>query len=535
MPVLVVVAYNELALRSAREAEVRNIALQNAEQTALELDRLKSGTLAVLQTITAAPVVRAGDWPSCDQFLGRIHEQLENYTSLAILDSSGKAVCRHDGVHPETSFSDRPYFMEALAAPMTLIVSDYTVSRLTGKAVLPLSLAFGPPDKRLVAVASLDLYWLQGVIEHRTLLPGGSITIADRSGIIIARSPLPKQFVGTTIPEQYHRLLTAITPDTIEVTSQDGTVRYLGYVPLSSPPIGLYVSVGMGKELAFADINAATFRTAIITAIALVIAILLAIVLSNMILKVPLGRIGKAIEARRQGDTAARGNVRGGVIELDSLGAAVDRYMDELNVAEQYREIVARELAHRLKNLLSLVQAIAGQTFRGSGSVGDQIHRFEGRLQSLAEAQQVLFADGVQQYVSLETIIRTALQSFDSGVAGRFTVSGPKFEISSRPSLSIALAIHELGTNAVKYGALSVDVGTVTIDWQLEGDRLVLHWTERGGPPVQPPAHKGFGSRMIQQVLAADVEGSADLVYAPEGVRCTIVASVARLTQGMPS
>jgi hypothetical protein len=267
VPLLGVIVYNELALRGSREAEVRAIALRTAEQTALELDRLRSGAEALLGAIAAAPVVGSNDRAGCEQFLSRVIERLPQYLSLAVLDADGSIRCRNDGQKPDLNFADRPYFKDALAQPLKLVIADYTVSRVTGAATLPISLAFGG-DRPGVAVASLNLDWLQRVVENRPIPEDGSVTVADRNGVILARAPLPDRFVGTTVPDDFMLLVHESAAGSVELTSQDGTRRYLGYVPVNLPPLGLYVSLGVGKEAAFADINAATLRTVLMTAIA---------------------------------------------------------------------------------------------------------------------------------------------------------------------------------------------------------------------------------------------------------------------------
>lgn len=534
-PVLAVVVYNELSLRSAREAEVREIALQSARQTSLELERLASGTQSVLEAIAAAPVVQDANWTDCEEFLARLIERQPQFLSLAVLDGDGFPTCRSDRQRPNQSFSDRPYFKDAVANPMQLVIADYTKSRVSGNAVLPLSMAFQASGRTGVVVASLNLAWLQHTIENRELPPQGSVTVADRNGVIVARSPLPEQFVGTAIPDAFQSLVHAHTPGTMEVKSQDGTQRYLGYMPVSATPSGLYVSVGFGKDMAFADINAATIRTAVITAAALALAAVLAVLFSRSLLSGPIRRIKGVIDARRNGDMDARSNFTEGRGELEDLGAALDGYLTQIQEArlkqaeaERHRELLAGELAHRLKNLLATVQAIAGQTFRKDGHPKELLQQFDSRLQSIAAAQQLLIneqADGAE----LGETIRMALAPFDAG-GDRFSLSGPRLRVEARICTAIALAFHELATNAIKYGALSNDKGRVDITWDAAADgELVLVWAEVGGPTIMPPDRKGFGSRMIEQLLTAELQGKATLDFHPAGLRYTIRAPLAAL------
>ncbi|HZG32069.1 MAG TPA: sensor histidine kinase, partial [Sphingopyxis sp.] len=127
--------------------------------------------------------------------------------------------------------------------------------------------------------------------------------------------------------------------------------------------------------------------------------------------------------------------------------------------------------------------------------------------------------------VSAGEMIERALHAFDKMKPGRISLAGPDAEVPASRALLAAMALHELGTNAVKYGALSGDAGTVAVDWDLvtEGgrDRLRLRWSERGGPPVAPPARTGFGTRMLERALRGQ-GGSAAIDFRPEGVCCTL-------------
>ncbi len=123
----------------------------------------------------------------------------------------------------------------------------------------------------------------------------------------------------------------------------------------------------------------------------------------------------------------------------------------------------------------------------------------------------------------LAEVVKDALAPHD-GPQPRFAASGPAVRLPPRIALSIAMALHELATNAVKYGALSVPAGRVALSWRVAEGRLALSWRESGGPPVDPPTRTGFGSRLIERSLARELDGTVDLSFPREGVTCTIVA-----------
>lgn len=274
VPLIFALLFNDLSLRASQERISQHTALAEAKQAALELERLISGTTGLLQAIVNTDVVRLHDIRGCRAYLGRLKPDLPQYLSLGIVDLDGNILCRHDdAVGP--NLADRPYFIEALATPEKVIVSEYTVSRISGAATLPISLAFTDDTGKVqgVAVASLDLAWLDRILRQRELAPGASLTVADKKGTIIARLPLADQFVGTRIPDGYMRLVTAAEPGVEAVVSQDGTSRFLGYVPAAQAPgSGLYVSAGVAVASAFEELDEARMRTIVLILVAVLLA-----------------------------------------------------------------------------------------------------------------------------------------------------------------------------------------------------------------------------------------------------------------------
>jgi PAS domain S-box-containing protein len=198
----------------------------------------------------------------------------------------------------------------------------------------------------------------------------------------------------------------------------------------------------------------------------------------------------------------------------------------EKKVAEEHQRLLINELNHRVKNSLATVQAIAFQTLRGNISLPEARARFEARLIALSKAHNLLTEQNWER-AALERVVRDATEHL--GGERRFTVSGPEVWLSPRAALALALALHELGTNAAKYGALSADGGRVDIAWTDQNSTLCLDWKEHGGPPVTAPVRRGFGSRLIEQGLAGDLGGEARIAFDPDGLRCTVEAAIDRI------
>jgi two-component sensor histidine kinase len=187
--------------------------------------------------------------------------------------------------------------------------------------------------------------------------------------------------------------------------------------------------------------------------------------------------------------------------------------------------LLARELEHRMKNALATVQALAVHTLRGNPSPEAFIDTFSGRLAALAHAHSLLMQH-YQDSVPLHDLLAQQLDPYRSSEPGRVVVTGEAVALRPAAALSLNLVLHELTTNAVKYGALSVPAGRVEVSWRLEGPagarRLVLAWRETGGPEARPPDRRGFGCQLIERSVAHELGGEVELEFLPQGVQCRV-------------
>ncbi len=189
---------------------------------------------------------------------------------------------------------------------------------------------------------------------------------------------------------------------------------------------------------------------------------------------------------------------------------------------EEHIQLLMREVTHRSKNLLAVIQAMARQTKLASSDVNDFERRFSGRLQSLAAAHDLLVQRDWRG-ASMSEVIKSQLGHYLDQQAGQIDMSGPNLTVTPEAAQNIGLAVHELSTNAAKYGALSVPEGRVDVRWQREGEgadegRIHLTWTERGGPSVSQPTRRGFGQVVTEQLTARALQASANLSFERSGV-----------------
>lgn len=202
----------------------------------------------------------------------------------------------------------------------------------------------------------------------------------------------------------------------------------------------------------------------------------------------------------------------------------------KIEVQKQSR-LLNRELEHRIKNTLAVVSAIVHQTLRSFTSDIRMRDTLMQRISSLSQAQSLLTRSTFAE-AAVRDVIEEVLTPFRTG-HGRFQIDGPRVMLSSRQVLSLALSINELATNAVKYGALSNETGCVQLTWTAgrpdTDDEFRLIWLETGGPRPTKSRRKGFGSRIIENVLAQDFAGEATLTHHPDGLRCELVARMRHL------
>ena len=210
--------------------------------------------------------------------------------------------------------------------------------------------------------------------------------------------------------------------------------------------------------------------------------------------------------------------------ELTRTADEARRQLELQHKLDEQHRVIHGEMMHRMRNIFSMTKSVVSQTLRHAESLAEANETVSQRISALANAQDVL-TNVRSSSTGLRAMVTQALKPHQH--AARISIDGPETLIPSQNALGVALAIHELATNATKYGALSNDTGRVDLSWSVADDHsFAMEWREQGGPPVKPSARKGFGSRLMSRIVPSYFNGVGETSFAPEGLRYVLKGSI---------
>ncbi len=531
-PALVIAVSTVVSIQKERTEDLHADARRSAELVMMEVEQTFAGIEGVMRTLVAAPVVRGADTSACSTMLAETVRAVEFISALYILEEDGTLRCE-SAASPAADFRGQSFFTEALATGKR--ITGTMIDQGDGVPLLPVALRISghSRDSAAVVVAFFDLTWMETSLQRRSLPTGGALTIVDRSGTVLARVPQPEEFIGTKVRPENMYLLNEKEPGSVELVSSDGTNRIVGYFPPAASPSGVYVSAGFSTVEGYAVMREIALQSLGLALLGTALASVLAYYTASHFIARPVGVLLDTIADWRRGDTTSRTGMSAEDGEMGEAGAALDAFMSEVlanrearQKADEARDLMRDELEHREKNLLATVQAIARQTFSQTGTE-DRLRVFSDRLNAISEANRLLKQSGWQS-TPLQDLILGGVSTFVGETVDRVVVRGPDLVVKGNVATALGMSIHELCTNAVKYGALSNDTGRVLIEWDVlppeRGGAFTLLWTERGGPPVTKPERTGFGSKVIRHALSAQTGGTVEITHEPEGLVCRLTA-----------
>ncbi|MFT3974863.1 MAG: sensor histidine kinase [Amaricoccus sp.] len=540
IPALAGLVYFIVTIHQEREREVRGQALRASQITSLEVERIVTGTQGILQAAALASDVTGESPAACSAYLDALAARLRQFRGFDVIGPDGLVICGSSGLPLIRDQVLRSSWYRDARATGAFSVGVYSGAQPGEVGYLPLALPVaGDGRQTLILLAGIDLGWLAARLNERQTSDGGAVAIADRNGVILARQPDHEQYVGRPMEEPFPSLLHLGSPGVVETTGVDGVRRIVGFQPPAATATGLYVGTGISTKAVFGPIYASTWRSIAIAGIGVLAAAGIVWSLGNRLLRTPLLRILATVDSWRAGDEAARTGISRDGSEISFLAAATDEYMDAVladraarRVAEEHRSLLLREMSHRIKNVLATVQAIANQTFR-AGAGPDSLRTFSQRLSAMAATHDLLVSSHWQS-TDLRATVDAAVRPFGNETGdARFEIVGPQLEITARGAFSLSMALHELCTNAAKYGALSAPGGIVRITWGLHntdaGRRLLLTWEERGGPPCVEPTRRGFGTRLVRAAFTSEFDAHTSLEFPSSGLRFELDADARQI------
>jgi two-component sensor histidine kinase len=474
-----VVYYNNMRERETASDHV----LEVVRGIRIALDAQIEGITLALETLASSQALQRDDLEgfrrNADAFLDRFQG---SGAAIALFDRAGTHIFNsnlaanaplpvrvNQEAHDRVFGDGQPFYSNLFVGSLVhrrILTVSIPVVR---EGQIAYELSFNPP-----------FTMFQGITERQRPGPEWTVSIFDRNGISIARVPNPDTTIGERASPTLFAEMFKSAEARLNTVSLEGVPLLTAYS--HSPASGWIVAGGIPS----ASVNDPLWRNLIIT--------------TGIGMVLLLIGTGFALGMARQ---IARG--------------------------EALQGLLVRELNHRVKNTLATVQAIAAQTFREAGDPREARRKLDARLGALARAHDVLSSQRWDT-AELRDIVQGVLEPYAASNRQRLHLRGPEIRLDPQNALMITMALHELATNAAKYGALSNASGEVFIDWARDnsGDAPALRivWREQGGPPVQPSEHKGFGSRLIQDGFSHQLGGSATMEFQPTGLVCTLTCAL---------
>jgi PAS domain S-box-containing protein len=349
LPAIAIVVYNEVELRNAREAEVRDQALRLARETATELERTIEDVRTLLVTFAELPVIR--DAAGCTAFMSRLRPNYPEYLTINVADPGGRIYCNSLGVGRVADVSDREHFRRTVATD-GFVVSGYIEGRVFDRRLLICAYPFHDAQGGVegVLLAGIELEWLGRHLAEKSAVPESALAVTDRNGVFLVRFPDSDRWVGRPVPERLLPLITSSEPRVGEYTDVEGMLRIGAMAPIAfGPRTDLVVAIGLSKQAAFAAIERATRRDVTLIAVGLVLAVLAALLGGRYFIRRPIAQLAGAAARWREGDYGARARLGSRASEFGHLAATFDEMADAL----AQREAALRAADERLRLIVS--------------------------------------------------------------------------------------------------------------------------------------------------------------------------------------
>jgi two-component sensor histidine kinase len=504
LPIVMVGSYLFFTVLQGERDHLGERVRQVAAAVAGDVDRELQRRETVLGTLATSPLIASGDLAG---FHAQARAAVANQNLVVLLQdaiSKQQLVNTFVGYGTSLPTTGDPDTFDRVLSNKRVEVSDLFMSLVSkGPAIdIALPIIEGGNVRYLLKLALTPDHFWQIIAEHSLELRW-RVTIVDRRGIIIARTDAQDRFVGQALPG----------PELKEMRSREKMLTSEGIDGAMTawatvPSAGWTVRVSAPFDVTQSSFYRSIGLTSVVT-LALVLTLLLGLFFAAR-LSAPLSSVARMAQGLVRQEPVVAPPVS--YKEADMLVAALKEAAEELVQLRGRERLVVQESGHRIKNILAVVQSLVRQTLREGA--GEARTRLLQRLEALARAQAALTSTDWTG-ISLEQLIAAELGPY----ANQVTLDGPRVVISGSAAQTVSLLIHELGTNAAKYGALSNADGRISISWSIDdrvqGSTLRFRWQESGGPPVKQATSRGFGSTLLE---ASVLGGSSRISYEPDGL-----------------
>ncbi len=511
VPIIAIEAYNQVELHATREREVRNSALDQARRVAGEQERIVDGVRNVLSTLSVLKSVRTQEATRCNGLFAAILPTFEGFEALAATRIDGTPFCGAragdtKAAGPLPSIGDQTFFKEAMKE-RALAVGGYARASGTGVPVFHIGIPYFDYSNHLRGVLYVS-YSLKALAKHlgqSQQVKGETLSVVDRNGVVLVQQPGRSNEIGHPVSHDVHaRLASANAPfDAVVRSPQDGITRVYGVIPSTLNAGGFSIRIGLNREAAFASLNDANTRQLLVIGAGTLLAFLLAWLIGLYLVRAPIEGLLETTQRWRLGDLSARAGLSGPT-ELRQLGAAFDAMAAELQRAIQVKDMLLRELNHRVMNSLQTISALFSLQARAledpeaRGRFTDAVSR----INSIALTYRRMHVAGGAETIDFSEFLTELCNDIGNSLLPEGSpcrVATEPLVLGSQQASSLALIVNELLTNAIKYGRQGSPID-VTLAESGDAYRLAIRNEGTLSPDYDPDAQSGFGVRMVKML-----------------------------------
>lgn len=511
LPIVAIQLYNHARLHTEREQEVRNSAIDQARRAAAEQQRIIDGVHNVLSTLVVLNSVRSQQAARCNGLFGAIRPSFKGFESLVATRADGVPFCvaradRKGVPNDMLSVGNQPFFKEAMERK-TFTVGGYAREPGSDAPVFRLAMPYFDyhgEQPRGVVYVSYNLNWLSVRLNGLQWNQGQTFSVIDHDGITLVHRPDSERHVGRPEPSGiWTHIRKAEGPFTFEARG-DGSQRIYGVVPTVLGPEGLAVTVGLDRRAAFSSLNNANLRGILVIAGGALSAFWLAWLIGLRLVRTPIESLLEISRRWRNGDLTARANLAD-TTELGQLGQAFDGMAADLERAMQVKDLLLRELNHRVMNSLQTLSALFSLQARSLRDP-EARRRFDDavkRINSIALAYRRMHATGGVESIDFSEYLRELCADISRSLmpdGHGCRVESDSILLGPPQASSLALIVNELVTNAVKHGDKNTAVD-VKFERSAEGCLLVVRNTGVLPTGYDPVRSSGFGMQMVNMLV----------------------------------